>query len=203
LPLGAIRLTESFLSEPESHSPKQMRKLRKAVRKAIKPIISGRDWRGARVIGSGGTFTNLAGMHLWRQGMFTAKSVHGTVISRVDVEHLLDWLEEMTPVERAATPGLNADRGDIIVAGVAAIAEVLARVDAREVEVSRYGILEGMLLELARVTPTVADPGEARERSIRDLCERCRYEKKHASAVQTLALRLFDAIADRLELGPA
>src|SRR5436190_3239746 len=190
LPLGAVRLTERYLDDGDG-----LRKLRRAVRKAVKPIMPKRDWRGARVIGSGGTFTNLAGMHLWRQGMFTAKSVHGTVISRVDVEHLLDWLVDMTPDERAATPGLNADRADIIVAGVAAIAEVLSRVDAREVEVSRYGIREGLLLEVARVTPVVADPGEARERSIRELCERCRYEKKHAHAGQTLSLRLFDALA--------
>jgi exopolyphosphatase/guanosine-5'-triphosphate,3'-diphosphate pyrophosphatase len=173
------------------------------VRKAVKPILPKRDWRGARVIGSGGTFTNLAGIHLWRQGMFSAKSVHGTVIPRVDIEHMLDWLAEMTPEERAATPGLNPDRADIIVAGVGAIAEVMARVDAREVQVSRYGIREGLLLEAARVTPVVADPGEARERSIRELCERCRYEKKHAHAVQTLALRLFDALAERLGLEPA
>ena len=197
LPLGAVRLTERFLDGSHAEG---LRKLRRAVRKAVKPILPKRDWRGARVIGSGGTFTNLAGMHLWRQGMFTAKSVHGTVISRVDVEHLLDWLVEMSPEERAGVPGLNADRADIIVGGVAAIAEVLARVDAREVEVSRYGIREGLLLETARVTPVVADPGEARERSIRELCERCRYEQKHAHAVQTLALRLFDALAERLEL---
>jgi len=197
LPLGAVRLTERYLDGSHADG---LRKLRRAVRRAVKPILPKRDWRGARVIGSGGTFTNLAGMHLWRQGIFTAKQVHGTVISRVDVEHMLDWLVEMSPEERAATPGLNADRADIIVAGVAAIAEVLARVDAREVEVSRYGIREGLLLETARVRPVVADPGEARERSIRELCERCRYEKKHAHAVQTLALRLFDALAPRLEL---
>jgi exopolyphosphatase/guanosine-5'-triphosphate,3'-diphosphate pyrophosphatase len=80
------------------------------------------------------------------------------------------------------------------------IAEVLARVDARQVEVSRYGIREGLLLEAARVTPTVADPGEARDRSVRELCERCHYEKKHSTAVQELALKLFDALADRLAL---
>ena len=49
-------------------------------------------------------------------------------------------------------PGLNADRADIIVAGIAVIAEVLARVEAREVTVSRYGIREGLLLEAAHVT---------------------------------------------------
>jgi exopolyphosphatase/guanosine-5'-triphosphate,3'-diphosphate pyrophosphatase len=196
LPLGAIRLTEEFLQAGSG-----WKKLRKAARRAIKPVISGRDWRGARVIGSGGTFTNLAGLHLSRQGMFSAKSVHGAVIPRVDVEHILDWLSDMPTEERAAVPGLNADRADIIVAGIAVIAELLDRVDAREVEVSRYGIREGLLLEAARVTPNIADPGEARERSIRDLCERCHFEKKHALAVRETALRLFDSLTDRFELG--
>jgi len=197
LPLGAIRLTERYM---QGGTAKGLRKIRKAVRKAIKPIISGRDWRGARVIGSGGTFTNLAGVHLTRQGIFSAKSVHGTVIPRVDVEHILDTLAEMSPEERSSTEGLNADRADIIVAGIAVIAEVLARVEAHQLEVSRYGIREGLLLEAARVTPSVADPGEARERSVRELAERCHFERKHSTAVQMLALKLFDSLADRLEL---
>ncbi len=197
LPLGAIRLTERFLAEP---SPKRLRKLRKAVRKAIKPIISARDWRGARVIGSGGTFTNLAGIHLHAKGTFSAMSVHETAIPRADVEHILETLAEMSVEERRVMPGLNADRADIIVAGVAVIAEVLARVDAREVVVSRYGIREGLLLQAARVTPVVADPGEARERSVREFAERCHFERKHSLAVQALALRLFDNLAERLGL---
>jgi exopolyphosphatase/guanosine-5'-triphosphate,3'-diphosphate pyrophosphatase len=196
LPLGAIRLTERYLVDGND----KLGKLRKRVRREIKPIITSRDWRGARVIGSGGTFTNLAGIYLTRQGIFSAKSVHGTVIPRVDVEHILDWLSEMTLEERRATPGVNPDRADIIVAGIAVVAEVLARVDARELVVSRYGIREGLLLEAARVTPVVADPGEARERSVRELAERCHFEKKHSQAVQALALKLFDSLADRLEL---
>ncbi len=198
LPLGAIRLTERFLAQDPK--PKALSKLRKFVRKSLKPVISSRDWRGARVIGSGGTFTNLAGVHLTRQGIFSAKSVHGTVIAREDVEHILDSLAAMSDEERRNTPGLNADRADIIIAGVAVVAEVLARAEARELMVSRYGIREGLLLEAARVAPVVADPGEARERSVNDLAERCHFEKKHATAVQGLALKLFDAMADRLEL---
>src|SRR5205823_6222075 len=42
--------------------------------------------------------------------------------------------------------------------------------------------------------------GEARERSIRELCERCRYEKKHATAVRSHALQLFDSVAERFAL---
>ena len=199
LPLGALRLTEKY--NPTSAG--RLAKLRKRVRKSIKPILKSGDWKGARVIGSGGTFTNLAGLHLTRQGIFSAKSVHGTTIPRGEVEHILDWLAAMDDDERRATPGLNPDRADIIVAGIAVIAEVLSRVDAREIEVSRYGIREGLLLEAAKVTPVVADAGEARRRSVQDFAERCHYEKKHAQSVQNLALQLFDALAARLELESA
>lgn len=55
-------------------------KLRKYVRADIERVLPLRDWRGADVIGSGGTFTNLAGIYLARQGMRTVRSVHGTRI---------------------------------------------------------------------------------------------------------------------------
>jgi exopolyphosphatase / guanosine-5'-triphosphate,3'-diphosphate pyrophosphatase len=88
------------------------------------------------------------------------------------------------------------------VAGLAVVAEVVARVEAREVVVSAYGIREGLILETARVAPTVADPGEARARSVRELAERSHYEAPHAHHVQELALQIFDAIGERIGCGP-
>jgi len=98
-------------------------------------------------------------------------------------------------------PGLNPERADIIVAGLATAAEVLARFDPRDLLTSSYGIREGLLLEAARVNPVVADPGAARERSVREFAERCHYEEPHSRQVQTLALQLFDALAARMGLG--
>ena len=103
-----------------------------------------RDWRGAQVIGSGGTFTNLAGIYLMRQGVQTARTTHGTRLPRVELEHILDMLQDMSPDQRAAVPGLNPARADIIVAGFAVAAEVLARLESRELIVSAYGIREGL-----------------------------------------------------------
>jgi exopolyphosphatase/guanosine-5'-triphosphate,3'-diphosphate pyrophosphatase len=157
-----------------------------------------RDWSGAQVIGSGGTFTNLAGIMLARQGMLTANTVHGTVVARVDLEHVVDYLAALSPAERQTVPGLNAARSDIIVAGLAAIAEVLARLDSRELVVSSYGIREGLLLEIANVSPRVVNKVQARERSVRDLAKRSHFEEPHAVQVQKLALRLFDSIGERL-----
>ena len=198
LPLGALRLSERVLSD--GRGGKRLKKLRKFVREEIRVSIPVRDWRGAQLIGSGGTFTNLAGMYLARQGIFTARNVHAAQIPRSEVEHILDVLDAMTPDERRAVPGLNPERADIIVAGLAVAAEVMARIEARDLTVSRYGIREGLLLEAARVAPVVADPGNARERSVLEFAQRCHYEPLHAKQVQRLALRLFDALGARLGL---
>ncbi len=199
LPFGAVRMTERFL-QPEIR-PRAVRALRAHVREGLRRAMPVKDWRGAQVIGSGGTFTNLAGIMLQRSGM-TARSTHGARITRVELEHVLDWLQRLAPEERAAVPGLNPARSDIIVAGLAVAAEVLARFDPRDLLVSRYGIREGLLLESARVQPVVADPGAARERSVREFAERCHYEMPHAQQVRKLALQLFDALAPRLRLSP-
>jgi exopolyphosphatase / guanosine-5'-triphosphate,3'-diphosphate pyrophosphatase len=200
LPLGALRLTEQFLAGGDPR--KGLARLRRHVRELVRPHLPVREWRGARLIASGGTFTNLAGIHLHRQGMMTARGVHGTAIPHVDVERTLELLSELTPAERRGLPGLNAGRADIILAGIGAGTEVMARIEARNLEVSAYGIREGLLLEAARVTPTVTDPGQARERSVHDFGARCHFDVVHSERVRTLALRLFDSLGARLGLLP-
>lgn len=197
-PFGVIRLTEEFLGErPKA---KHLKKLRSRVREGIRRALPVRDWRGALLIGSGGTFTNLGAMHLAARGLPYDGRVHGTLVQREEIEHLLDTLLASSRQERAAIPGLNPDRGDIILAGLAVAAEVMARIEVREMTVSGYGIREGLLLESARVAATPADPGEARERSVRSFAAKCHFEQPHAEHVQRLALQLFDALGRRLDL---
>lgn len=196
LPFGAIRLTEQFLGGRPRR--KDVRKLRAHVRETIRKLLPVRDWRGAQLIGSGGTFTNLGAMYLARQDVPYVGRVHGTVLPREDVEHIIETLQELTPEERANVPGLNPARADIILGGLVVGAEIMARLEARRLTVSGYGIREGLLLEMARVTPKPADPGEARERSVLSFAERCHYEAPHSHHVRELALQLFDFIGSRL-----
>ncbi|MEO6211078.1 MAG: Ppx/GppA phosphatase family protein [Gemmatimonadaceae bacterium] len=200
LPFGALRMTERYF--PKKITRAAVKALRKNVRHELLRHLPAREWRNAQVIGSGGTFTNLAGMSLARQGIRPAQSVHGTRVPRGDLEHILDSLQDMTPTERLTVTGLNAGRSDIIVAGLAVIAEVMARLDAPSLVVSAYGIREGLLLETAHVLPTVASPGEARERSVRRLADACHFEERHSMHVQRLALQLFDAAGARLGAKP-
>jgi exopolyphosphatase / guanosine-5'-triphosphate,3'-diphosphate pyrophosphatase len=200
MPFGSIRATENFLHKGIRRGA--VDKLRKAVRAETKERFAVKEWRGAGMIGSGGTFTNVASMLLAQQGIATARTVHGKVVSRGELEHLLEQLMEMSPAERVTVPGLNPARADIIVAGMAVAAEVMAYLDIRAFHTSAYGIREGLLLEAAEVTPEATDPGEGRRRSVQQFAERTHYEEPHAQHVQKLSLQLFDAIGTRLGCAP-
>ena len=173
LPFGAIRTTERYLRLGR-RKRKRMRKLRKHVRLELRRQLSARHWQRRAIICSGGTFTNLGVASTSRaSGWRARKTVHGTVIPRVELEHIVDMLHNMSPAERQTVPGLNAARSDIIVGGLAVVAEVAARIEAKELVVSGYGIREGILLESARVAPSPADP----ERRGSDRCASWRSDR--------------------------
>jgi exopolyphosphatase/guanosine-5'-triphosphate,3'-diphosphate pyrophosphatase len=173
------------------------------VRRALARKLPVRNWHGATVIGSGGTCTNIGEMYLARRGLHMAQTVQGTKVPCAEIERMLDALIDLPADERARVPGLSPARADIIVAGICVIVEVLERLDSPELTVSSYGIREGLLLETARVRPTIADPGESRERSVLQLAERSHYEELHSQHVRKLALQIFDQIGERLGCGPA
>lgn len=140
LPLGAVRLTELTLP---------ITSLRDHVARGLQQAISRPDWSGSVVIGSGGTFATLASMVLARRG--AGHPVHGVEVATADVGQLIELLNGISPDERRRVPGLRPERADIIVAGLAVVAELLERVEASGVTVSGFGLRDGLLLEMVGV----------------------------------------------------
>ncbi|HET6778168.1 MAG TPA: Ppx/GppA phosphatase family protein [Gemmatimonadales bacterium] len=139
LPLGAVRLTELGMSQVI---------LRRHIQESLAASISEDDWREARVIGSGGTFATLAGMARAQRGE-KRERIHGTSIPTHEVEQLLGMLAAMSLEDRRKVPGLPVERADIIVAGLAVVAELLATLRTGAVTVSGYGLRDGLLLEMS------------------------------------------------------
>ncbi len=194
LPLGAVRLTELHLGGRGSQLA-AVRKLRSHIRKQLRKEFAGREWGAARVIGSGGTFTNLARMVVARRGESGPDMVHGMSVATAEVEHLLEWLATRTPEQRRTVPGLNPQRADIILAGVAVCAELLALANARAITVSAYGLREGLLLEMAGAgSERRSDP----LRLVREFAERCQSDRRHVEHVRHLSLLLFDQLGPQL-----
>jgi exopolyphosphatase/guanosine-5'-triphosphate,3'-diphosphate pyrophosphatase len=198
LPLGAVRLTELYLPGERSVQ-RELAALRKYIRKQLKRELSSREWAAAAVIGSGGTFTTLGRISRARRGVPPVESVHGVSVDTAEVERLLDWLASRTPEQRRQVPGLNPERADIILAGLAVTAELLDWVRTRSITVSAFGLREGLLLEMAGAEePVVRDP----LRLFREFAERCQSDRRHVEHVRRLALQLFEQLGETLGCGP-
>lgn len=198
MPLGAVRLTELHLAEGRD-TPRGVRKLRAHIRKRLRKEVSGREWTKGRLIGSGGTFTSLARMAVARRGAPMPDTIHGAVVSTAEVEHLLESLTAKTPEQRVAVPGLNPERADIILAGLAVTAELLDLMDVRSLTVSAFGLRDGLLLEM------VGAGAERRRdplRLVREFAERCQSDRRHVEQVRHLSLLLFDQLASALGAHP-
>jgi exopolyphosphatase/guanosine-5'-triphosphate,3'-diphosphate pyrophosphatase len=142
LPLGAVRLTE--LGIP-------LDQLRDHISRALSGPIQLAEWTSGMLIGSGGTFASLASMALAGRGSPVGRPVHGTIVTAEEVEQLLGTLATLSPQQRRETPGLRPERADIIVAGLAVVAELLKAVAANGLTVSAFGLRDGLLLEMVGV----------------------------------------------------
>ena len=194
MPLGAVRLTETHLSRGKDLR-REVATLRKHVRKVLRKGFPWREWTNPIFLGSGGTFTNLGRMAIGRRGLPVPDSIHGTNVPTGEVEQLLEWLCTRTAEQRRNVVGLNPERADIILAGLAVTAELLDLADARSVTVSAFGLREGLLLEMAgATTPAGNDP----LRALREFVERCQGDRRHVEQVRYLGLQLYDQLGEVL-----
>jgi exopolyphosphatase/guanosine-5'-triphosphate,3'-diphosphate pyrophosphatase len=196
LPFGAVRLTELHLAD-QSEQRRAVKKLRAYLGRQFRRRLPLRDWGAPTLIGSGGSFTNLGRMTAVRRGLSAADPVHGAAVTIAEIEHLLDLLTGMSPENRAQVEGLNPQRADIILAGLAVTAELIERIEARELKISAFGLREGLLLEMAG--PDTAPAAVEPLRLIREFAERCHSDRRHGEHVRLLALNLFDLLADKLD----
>ncbi len=195
LPFGAVRSTEQFFGDgvrPEAG----LRRLRTAVRQHLRRAVPAREWTRCRLFGSGGTFTNAARIHVAREKGSLNGGVHGTTIGQADAQRLLEWVGTLSDEERRALPGLNPERADIILAGLAVAAETLKHFDAPGVTVSAFGLREGLLLHLAE--PAEARKEPTRAKALRRFADRCRTDRRHVEQVLEIARHLFEALGKRL-----
>lgn len=201
LELGAVALTEKFLRR-DPVTREDFMKLLKHVRAALKEAFDGEEVKAQCLVASGGTLTSVASMimAMRREGY---GSVHGYEVLRSDIVHLLAMLLRKDLEERKAIPGLNPDRADIIIAGVAVIDELMRFFNANVLRINERGIREGLILDSLRKHHLVRESGRRRNwrSAALDFARSCLVDEEHAKQVNVLALQLFDALASAFHLG--
>jgi exopolyphosphatase/guanosine-5'-triphosphate,3'-diphosphate pyrophosphatase len=107
---------------------------------------------------------------------------------------------------RQDIPGLNPQRADIILAGVAVVDRLTRRLGTQRVLVNDRGIRDGVLLSMIEELPGMARPRRVappdRMDSARRLARQCRSNERHCERVAMLAVQLFDSLRRPFDLPP-
>ncbi|WP_242394526.1 Ppx/GppA phosphatase family protein [Anaeromyxobacter oryzisoli] len=145
LQVGAVRLTERHVTT-DPIAPAEWRRLRAAAREALAPVagLAARD--GATLFGVAGTVTTLCAVSL-ALPVYEAGQVHGRVMTRAEVEALLERLAALPVAARAALPGMEPKRADVILAGGAIVAEAMDLAGFDRLTVSDRGVRWGLLYD--------------------------------------------------------
>lgn len=206
LKLGVARLTAELVrSDPLSSG--DARRVTTAVSKALSRALPEIAKRRPRVaVGSSGTLETLIRLAATRRDGKVPVSVNQLSVRGRDIESLTAWLLVMTSAERAALPGVDARRADLLPTGALLLTTVLDLTGVDEIVGCEWALREGMVLDAighhtrAEWDP---DPKAIRRDSVLNLCRRYRWNEAHASKVARLAVELFDGMSVLHDLTPA
>lgn len=191
LPLGAVRTTEAFLADGDQKAGT------KALRKHVRKLVGEHPWFDAAagpLAAIGGSVRNIASA-AQRMAGDTEGRVQGFRLHRDRLDALIGELAATTVEERGAIPGINPDRGDVILAAAVVLDTILDSGGFEHVEVTAAGLREGLFFERyydGRDRPVADDVGRA---SVETLLARHEPDAEHARRVARHALTLYDGLA--------
>ena len=200
--LGAVRLSERF-DGAQSLADDKFCRMEKWIMRELKSVTDKPRIPIHLLIGSGGTFTNLAGMTMAAKGKSNLP-VSGCQVSRAELRHLIDRLRKMSLKQRREVTGLNPDRADIIVPGLTVIDCIMLRFKVNVLQVHAYGVRDGLLLQMIEEmqgTTSHSPPDELVQ--LERFVSACGVEIEHSRQVAKLATQVYNGLCNHYELDPA
>jgi exopolyphosphatase/guanosine-5'-triphosphate,3'-diphosphate pyrophosphatase len=200
-PVGAVRMTESFLSDGDPDRPARKKDLQR-LRDHVASQIEQADWlkgHGGRLVGTGGAARNLAAAA--QRAQFgssggTDIGIQGFVVSAEALEEIVNTLAALPVGERRTVPGIKPGRGDIILASAVTLQTVMENGGFSGIEATEAGLRTGIFL--ARTILGEDEPlfPDVREAAVRNLAVQYESDLPHTEHVARLALQMHESLAE-------
>jgi exopolyphosphatase/guanosine-5'-triphosphate,3'-diphosphate pyrophosphatase len=113
---------------------------------------------GVHMLGTSGTVTTIAGIHL-RLPRYDRRRVDGCWLSDVEITGVIDELIAMTYEERVANACIGSERADLVLAGCAILEAIRRAFPCPRLRVADRGLREGILVKLMREDGVWSYPG--------------------------------------------
>jgi exopolyphosphatase / guanosine-5'-triphosphate,3'-diphosphate pyrophosphatase len=149
IPLGVVTLAEQFGGHDVTRDIYE--RMVGAVARHIVPFATehGRDLEQMHLLGTSGTVTTLAGIHL-NLPRYDRRRVDGIWMDDADITTTIKRLLSMSYQERANNNCISVDRADLVLAGCAILDAIRQAFPLPRLRVADRGLREGMLVEMMR-----------------------------------------------------
>ena len=149
IPLGVVTIAERFGGKDvtcESYA-----RMVAEVAQHVAPFAAehGTDLRDMHMLGTSGTVTTLAGVHL-NLSRYDRRRIDGIWMNGSDVSAVIQRLLGMSYQERANNNCISVERADLVLAGCAILDAIRDAFPLPRLRVADRGLREGMLVEMMR-----------------------------------------------------
>jgi exopolyphosphatase / guanosine-5'-triphosphate,3'-diphosphate pyrophosphatase len=149
IPLGVVTLAERFGGKDVTRQ--SYAAMVQAVARHVAPFAAehGGDLRDMHLLGTSGTVTTLAGVHL-NLARYDRRRIDGVWMSDAELTATVERLLGMSYQERARNNCISAERADLVLAGCAILDAIRDAFPLPRLRVADRGLREGMLVEMMR-----------------------------------------------------
>jgi exopolyphosphatase / guanosine-5'-triphosphate,3'-diphosphate pyrophosphatase len=149
MPLGVVTLAEHFGGRNVTRESYAL--MVQEVAKHIAPFAAehGDDLKGMHLLGTSGTVTTLAGVHL-NLVRYDRRRIDGVWLKDSDVTATIARLLAMSYQQRADNNCIGVERADLVLAGCAILDAIRNAFPLPRLRVADRGLREGMLVEMMR-----------------------------------------------------
>ena len=149
IPLGVVTLAEHFGGKDVT--PQSYADMVQEVAQHVAPFAAehGADLRDMHLLGTSGTVTTLAGVHL-NLTRYDRRRIDGVWMNDADITATIARLLAMSYQERAGNNCISVERADLVLAGCAILDAIRHAFPLPRLRVADRGLREGMLVEMMR-----------------------------------------------------
>ncbi|MEA2868676.1 MAG: exopolyphosphatase / guanosine-5-triphosphate,3-diphosphate pyrophosphatase [Bradyrhizobium sp.] len=149
IPHGVVTLAEHFGGRDVT--PQSYALMVQEVAKHVAPFAAehGGDLRDMHLLGTSGTVTTLAGVHL-NLVRYDRRRIDGIWMNSAEVTAVIARLLGMSYQERANNNCISVERADLVLAGCAILDAIRNAFPLPRLRVADRGLREGMLVEMMR-----------------------------------------------------
>ena len=147
--VGALRMTEKFITT-DPISDEEFDAMIDFIEETISfTLDSIKHMHISKLVGIGGAITSLSAMNQQLE-VYSMEKVHNSVVTKKDLEKILQNLKNMTLNDKKTIKGLQPKRADIITAGVKILHIIMKKLEFETIVISEYDNLEGLLCQKAK-----------------------------------------------------